>query len=146
MKLKIKKLIEDVSLPIYAREGDAGMDLEATSMSNNGHYIEYGTGLALEIPEGYAGFLFPRSSISNTGHQLLNSVGVIDSGYRGEVKIRLSYTTFNTYKVGDKVAQLIILKLPFVDIEEVDELDVSERNEGGFGSTDQSPIRVWRRK
>ncbi len=146
MKLKIKKLTEDVSLPIYAREGDAGMDLAATSIRNNGHYIEYGTGLAVEIAEGYAGFLFPRSSISNTGHQLLNSVGVIDSGYRGEIKIRLSYTTLNTYKVGDKIAQLIILKLPFVDIEEVDELDISERNEGGFGSTDQLPARVWRRK
>ena len=145
MKLKIKKLEEKAPLPSYARDGDAGMDLVAMSMKNAGHYIEYGTSLALEIPEGYAGFLFPRSSISNTGHQLLNSVGVIDSGYRGEVKVRLSWTTLNTYKVGDKIAQLVILKLPSVDIEEVDELDVSERNEGGFGSTDHLPARVWRK-
>jgi len=145
MKLKIKKLSEDAVCPFYAKYGDAGLDLVATSKQNNGHYVEYGTSLAVEIPEGYAGFLFPRSSISNTGHMLVNSVGIIDSGYRGEIKARFSWTKNNSYKVGDKVAQLVILKLPSVDIEEVAELDASERDEGGFGSTtDEMPRRVWR--
>ena len=89
MILKIKKLVEAAKVPSYAQEGDAGADLTAVSMKNCTDYIEYGTGLAIAIDEGYVGLLFPRSSISNTGHRLLNSVGVIDSGYRGEVKVLL---------------------------------------------------------
>jgi len=135
MILKIKKLREDAVIPSYAKHADAGLDLVATSKRNNGHYIEYGTSLALEIPEGYAGFLFPRSSISSTGHQLLNSVGVIDSGYRGEVKLRMSWTNQNSYKVGDKIAQLVVVELPKVMIQEVNSLKTSERGGGGFGSS-----------
>jgi dUTP pyrophosphatase len=145
MILRVKKLSDEAELPFHAQQGDAGMDLLATSMKKCEHYLEYGTDLAVEIEEGYVGLLFPRSSISNTGHRLLNSVGVIDSGYRGEIKVRLSWTPLNAYKVGDKIAQLVILKLPSVDIEEVAELDASERNEGGFGSTDQLSGRVWRK-
>jgi len=135
MKLKIKKLSDRAVAPKFARGGDAGMDLIATSLKQRANYLEYGTDLAMQIEKGYAGLIFPRSSISQTGHRLLNSVGVIDSGYRGEIKVRMSWTTDNTYQIGDKVAQLIITKLPRVNIIEVDKLDLSDRGAGGFGST-----------
>ena len=145
MILKIKKLSEEAVIPFYAKHGDAGLDLIATSMKNCPEFVEYGTDLAFEIEEGNVGLLFPRSSISKTGHRLLNSVGVIDSGYRGEVKVRMSWTNQNPYKVGDKIAQLVVVELPQVVIEEVNELDSSDRGEGGFGSTDYDlPRRVWK--
>jgi dUTP pyrophosphatase len=135
MLLKIKKLHKDAEIPSKAKLGDAAMDLKAVSMIKRADYIEYGTGLALEIERGNVALIFPRSSISNTGHRLLNSVGVIDSGYRGEIKIRMSWTDRNAYKLGDRVAQLMVLELPRVLVEEVDELPPSERGDGGFGST-----------
>jgi dUTP pyrophosphatase len=80
MLVNIKKLVPEAVIPTYAKEGDAGMDLVATSVDHsNEHYIEYGTGLAVEIPEGYMGCIFPRSSNSKKDLQLCNSVGVIDS-------------------------------------------------------------------
>ena len=137
IKLKIKKLNDRAKIPNYAKKGDAGIDLVATTTMSNGCFIEYGTDLAMEIPEGYVGYIFPRSSISKTDHYLRNSVGVIDSGYRGEIKIRMSVPALGSknYKNGDKIAQLIIMKLPWVDIEEVEELSETDRGEGGFGST-----------
>jgi len=137
IKLKIKKINDRAKIPNYAKKGDAGIDLVATTTMSNGYFIEYGTDLAMEIPEGYAGYIFPRSSISKTDHYLRNSVGVIDSGYRGEIKIRMSVPALGSkkYKNGDKIAQLIIMKLPWVDIEEVNELSETDRGEGGFGST-----------
>lgn len=137
IKLKIKKLNDRAKIPNYAKKGDAGIDLVATTTMSNGYFIEYGTDLAMEIPEGYVGYIFPRSSISKTDHYLRNSVGVIDSGYRGEIKIRMSVPALGSknYKNGDKIAQLIIMKLPWVDIEEVDELSETDREKGGFGST-----------
>ena len=137
IKLKIKKLKDRAKIPNYAKKGDAGIDLIATTTVSNGYFIEYGTDLAMEIPEGHVGYIFPRSSISKTDHYLRNSVGVIDSGYRGEIKIRMSIPELGRkqYKNGDKKAQLIIMKLPWVDIEEVDELSETDRGEGGFGST-----------
>jgi dUTP pyrophosphatase len=137
IKLKFKKLDSRATAPHYAKKGDAGIDLIATTTMSNGYFVEFGTDLALEIPEGYVGYIFPRSSISNTDHYLRNSVGVIDSGYRGEIKVRMSIPDLGAknYKNGDKIAQLIIMKLPWVDIEEVDELSETDRGEGGFGST-----------
>ena len=137
IKLKIKKLDDRASIPSYAKEGDAGIDLVATKTMSNGYFVEYGTDLAIELPKGYVGYIFPRSSISNTDHYLRNSVGVIDSGYRGEIKVRMSIPALGAknYKNGDKIAQLIIMKLPWVDIEEVDELSETDRGEGAFGST-----------
>lgn len=136
MILKFKKLSEEAVIPFKARQGDAGFDLVATSRKSCANFIEYGTDLALEIEEGHVGLLFPRSSISKTGHRLMNSVGVIDSGYRGEVKVRMSYSySESAYKVGDKIAQLIIMELPKVILEEVEELSESERGQGGFGSS-----------
>lgn len=93
MKVKIKKLCESAVIPTYAKPGDAGMDLTATSRIFDKYgNVEYGTGLAMEIPEGYVGLLFPRSSICKKDLSLSNSVGVIDSGYRGEIKFKFKPT------------------------------------------------------
>lgn len=137
IKIKFKKLDIKALIPFYAKNGDAGMDLVATTMVGDGRFIEYGTDLAVEIPRGYVGYIFPRSSISKTDHYLRNSVGVVDSGYRGEIKVRMSVPALGAvrYSVGDKIAQLIIMKLPWIDIEEVYELSETDRGEGGFGST-----------
>lgn len=138
IELKIKKLHPDAVIPCYAKAGDAGMDLVAVSeeWNNNNTMVTYDTGLSVEIPEGYVGLLFPRSSVSKTTLNLANSVGVIDSGYRGSLMLKFRYLEEgDVYEVGDRVAQLVIMKLPFVQIIEVDELSSSERGEGGFGST-----------
>jgi dUTP pyrophosphatase len=139
MKVKIKKLHPNAVKPKYAKESDAGMDLVATSIIENTSFqITYGIGLAIEIPDGMVGLIFPRSSIRNTELMLSNSVGVIDAGYRGELQ-----ATFNklngldsvSYKVGDRIAQIIIVPHPIIQIVEVDELSESSRGIGGFGST-----------
>jgi dUTP pyrophosphatase len=142
MKVRIKKLNENAVIPTYAKEGDAGMDLVATSViSETPTQITYGLGVALEIPEGFVGLVFPRSSIRKTRLQLSNSVGVIDSGYRGELqatfnKIRTTIENQkNDYKVGDRVAQIMIIPHPPIEFDAVDELSDTERGEGGFGST-----------
>ena len=101
MEVKIKKLCDSAVIPSYAKPGDAGMDLVATSRIFDKYgNVEYGTGLAMEIPEGYVGLIFARSSIFKQDLSLSNAVGVIDSGYRGEVKFKfkptLSYMDFGT--------------------------------------------------
>ena len=139
MQVKIKKLSPDAVIPKYAKDGDAGLDLVATSkLSNTSFQVSYGTGLAMEIPKGFVGLVFPRSSIRNTELQLSNSVGVIDSGYRGELQATFRKThgdSSETYNVGDKIFQMVIIPHPIVELIEVDELSDSERGEGGFGST-----------
>lgn len=139
MKVKIKKLHPNAVVPSYSKEGDAGLDLTATvQYSNTSFQATYGTGLAIEIPKGFVGLVFPRSSIRNTELSLSNSVGILDSGYRGEVQ-----ATFNkangldsyTYRVGDRIAQLLILPYPPIEFEEVQDLSTTDRAEGGFGST-----------
>lgn len=139
MFIKIKKLDPNAIIPSYAKIGDAGMDLTAISINQDpdGFFTEYGTGLAIEIPEGHAGFIFPRSSASKTSQIQANCVGVIDSGYRGELKIRLKNLggPEKLYVVGDRVAQIIILSVPQIMFEETDQLSDSDRGTGGFGST-----------
>lgn len=143
MELKIKRLTEDAILPIRAHKGDAGIDLTCTTITQEINEcgqlsIIYHTGLAMEIPEGYVGLLFPRSSISNKSLMLTNSVGVIDSGYRGEVMAKMRSTTDVVpaiYKPGEKFAQLVLVPIPEYTIAEVAELSETERGEGGFGST-----------
>ncbi len=88
MKVNIKKLNENAVIPQYAKPGDAGMDITATSINVTDNYIEYGTGLAFEVPEGYVMLIFPRSSVSKYDLSLANAVGVLDSSYRGELKLR----------------------------------------------------------
>lgn len=141
MKIKFKKLHPRARNPERAHEDDAGFDLFACSTDwslheASGLYTEYGTGIAIEIPKGYVGFLLPRSSVSKTRHMLKNSVGVIDSGYRGEIKFRYSPDTTRTaYMAGDKIGQIVFIRLPKIEIEEVDDLSPSNRGTGGFGST-----------
>jgi dUTP pyrophosphatase len=152
MRVKIKKLNSLAQIPSYAKAGDAGMDLVATEiLKDTPEQISYGTGIALEIPEGFVGLVFPRSSIRKTGLQLSNSVGVIDSGYRGEIQAtfnkvfggdrfydetKLTEITSNDfYKVGDRIAQIMIIPHPTIEFEEANELSDTERGEGGFGST-----------
>ena len=139
MKVKIKKLHPNAVKPKYAKESDAGMDLVATEIiSNTTFQVTYGIGLAIEIPDGMVGLIFPRSSIRNTELILSNSVGVIDAGYRGELQAtfnKLSGFESVAYKVGDRIAQIIIVPHPIIQIVEVDELSESSRGIGGFGST-----------
>jgi dUTP pyrophosphatase len=138
MQVKIKRLKSNAVIPTYAKEGDAGMDLVATEIiKDTPEQITYGTGIAMEIRDGFVGLVFPRSSIRKTGLQLSNSVGVIDSGYRGELQATFNkvFGGDNFYKVGDRIAQIIIIPYPQIEFEEVEELSDSERGEGGFGST-----------
>ena len=140
MKLKIKRLSENAVIPKYAKPGDAALDITATAVNATFQYVEYRTGLACEIPEGHVGLLFPRSSVTNTTMMLKNSVGVIDSGYRGELTFRFYDTsqhsiTSSRYKVGDRIGQLIVIPIPNMEIEEVTELSSTERGEGGYGSS-----------
>ncbi len=139
MQVKIKKLNPNAVIPTYAKNGDAGMDLVATQiLSNTTFDVSYGTGIALEIPEGFVGLVFPRSSIRKYELALSNSVGVIDSGYRGEIQATFKKTNgldSLAYKVGDRIAQIMIIPYPPIEFEEVNELNNTERGEGGFGST-----------
>ena len=143
LKVRFKKIYPVAPTPTYATKGDAGLDLTACWISNivGESFIEYGTGIAVEIPEGYVGLIFPRSSVSKKENfYLKNSVGVIDSGYRGEIKLRfhkqkMEVSPAERYEVGDKIGQLIIISYPTIYFEEVEELSSTDRNEGGFGST-----------
>lgn len=144
MIVKIKKLSELAVIPAYGKPGDAGMDLTATSLTIDefGNY-EYGTDLAVKIPDGHVGLIFPRSSICKVTQSLTNSVGVIDSQYIGEIKFKFKPTmkvpiekkSKSMYEVGERIGQLIIMPYPKIEFEEVDELPTTERGEGGFGST-----------
>ena len=164
MKVKVQKLSDNAVIPYYATDGSAGMDLTATSkwIDDDGNTC-YGVGLAFEIPKGYVGLLFPRSSNAKKDLLLSNSVGVLDSDYRGEVTFKFK-TTFsvanpisffwqryiqhkeivnldctplhgNEYKVGDRVGQIIIIKHPTIEFVESEELSETTRGKGGYGST-----------
>jgi dUTP pyrophosphatase len=140
MLVRIKKLSSEAVIPTYAKDGDAGMDLVATSIKFDGTQITYGTGLSMEIPKGFVGLVFPRSSIRKTDLSLSNSVGVIDSGYRGEIQATFNQKALSKngsllYGVGDRIMQIIIIPYPPIEFEEVNELNNTERGEGGFGST-----------
>ena len=104
--------------------------------------VVYGTGLAMEIPEGYVGLVFPRSSVAKKDLVLSNCVGVIDSGYRGEVMAKfklldplITHDEYHWYDIGDRIAQIVIMRLPEVEMVESEDLSESERGEGGYGST-----------
>ena len=138
MNIKIKKLHPNAEMPQRANPTDAGADLVASSLEfKKDGRIVYGTGLAFEIPKGYVGILAPRSSCSKMDIQMPNSIGVIDSDYRGEVKVIFRATMSNpiTYNIGDRVAQLLIVPIELATFTEVGELSDTERGCGGFGST-----------
>lgn len=140
MKVNVKKLDDNAVIPQYATDGSAGMDVTAISMSVTDKYIEYDTGLAFEIPEGYVMLVFPRSSISKYDLVLANSVPVIDSDYRGTVKLRFKSTGIGlgkVYAVGDRIGQVMIVPYPKIEFNETEELSETKRGSGGFGSTNK---------
>ncbi len=141
MRMEIKRLDPGLPLPRYAHQGDAGLDLYATTeVTLQPHQRELiPTGIAVAIPEGYAGFVQPRSGLAiRHGLSLVNTPGLIDSHYRGEIKViavNLDASAPITISRGDKVAQLVVQPVATVELAEVDLLDSTERGEGGFGST-----------
>lgn len=142
--VKIKKLVDNAVIPSYAHPGDAGMDITCTSIEydDKNDCIMYHTGLAFEVPKGYVMLIFPRSSNRKTNFYLSNSVGVLDSGYRGELMMaykRRDKEPYNIkevpYQPGERIGQIMILPYPLIRFIEVDELSETERGTGGFGST-----------
>ena len=141
MKLLIRRLDPDLPLPAYALTGDAGMDLVAAEdvTLKPGERAAIPTGIAVAIPEGYAGFVQARSGRSlKEGLGVANAPGLIDSGYRGEIKviaINLNLAELIDVRRGEKIAQIVFQKIERAEVEIVDELPTSERGEEGFGST-----------
>ena len=163
MEIRFKKLNPEAKTPYKAIDIDAGFDLYCTSIEETPDYIQYNTGIAVEIPEGYVGLVFPRSSVTKYDLMLKNSTGIIDASYRGEIMCRFAKVvnesikkyklkTFSDsdqygidlgsvkrelkeYYIGDRVAQIVFLKLPKITLIEAQELSDTERGEGGFGHT-----------
>lgn len=149
LNVNLKRLHPSAVIPSYASPGDAGLDLVATET----HTIEVGkttlvgTGIAIELPEGYAAFVVPRSGLAaKSAITVVNAPGLIDSGYRGEIKVILTKLNkqgdlgHHRIDPGDRIAQLVILPYPTIAFTEVDELGATDRGEGGFGSTGISAI------
>ncbi len=147
MNIKIKKLNPQAKLPTQGSLGAAGYDLYSLEdVDMSAYYLEdkahlLKTGLAMSIPDGYVGLIFPRSGLHKRHLTLANCVGVIDSDYRGEVKVPLKCTdnmdTNQFVVTGDRVAQILFVKRENAEFEEVDNLDITLRDEGGFGSSGQ---------
>lgn len=141
IKLPIKRLDPSVELPTYAYEGDAGLDLRSNEDVTLAPFERrlVGTGLVIAIPEGYAGFVQPRSGLAlREGLSMANTPGLIDAHYRGELKvcaINLDPEKSIHIDRGERIAQLVIQQVPVVRLEEVDELDATDRGVGGFGSS-----------
>ena len=141
IELPITRLREDAVVPERAYAGDAGLDLAACehAILGPGERATVGTGLAVAIPDGHAGFVQPRSGLAaRHGISVVNSPGLIDSGYRGELRVVLLNTDRTepfTVEPGMRIAQLVVLRLPELELVEVDELPDSERGADGFGSS-----------
>ena len=151
VKVKVKKLHPDAVIPTYAKPGDAGVDLVATSRTYEDGNVVYGTGLAVEIAPGNVGLLFPRSSLSKYDLSLCNHVGILDSSYRGEIMLKFTANgkaavkltesqlrnyrnlDLKEYEIGDRIGQLIVIPYPVINFQEVEELSTTERGQGGFG-------------
>jgi dUTP pyrophosphatase len=141
MDLRVKRLNDDAQLPQRAHEGDAGLDLFACEAAHlgPGERWSLGTGIAIEVPDGHAGLVLPRSGLAREhGIALVNSPGLIDAGYRGEVRVLLLNTdpaeTFRI-EVGDRIAQLVIAPVGTVEVVAADALTETARGDGGFGSS-----------
>ena len=138
---KFKKLHKDAVTPTYSKKGDGCVDLHCVSyvLNEQTNQVTYSTGISLEIPSGYVGLVFPRSSIRRTVLELSNSVGVIDSGYRGEIMATFNINTGTNqstiYENGERICQLMILPYPKIKFTEVTNLSETDRGDGGFGST-----------
>ncbi len=163
MEVKFKKLVPEAKTPFKAIDVDAGFDLFAVSKEETPDFIEYLTGIAVEIPEGYVGLVFPRSSVTKYDLMLKNCVGVIDASYRGEIRCRFArvpstefkdlllwdndtmnkisshveivWSEQKQYEIGERIAQIVFLKLPKITLVEAEELSDTQRGTGGFGHT-----------
>lgn len=160
MEIRYKKLVPEAQTPFKKIEVDAGFDLFCTSIEETPDYIQYNTGIAVEIPEGYVGLVFPRSSVTKYDLMLKNSVGVIDASYRGEIMCRFHETKEhldyvqsdrfndgtvrhlhqprlkrNVYNIGERVVQIVFIEIPKITLIEAQELSDTERGTGGFGHT-----------
>ena len=141
MYIEFRKLNDKAITPTKAHSTDAGFDLVCTSIMEGGfdsETITYGTGIAVNIPEGYVGFLCSRSSVYKKGLMQNNAVGIIDAGYTGELifKFRKMQPYSHRYELGDKIGQLVVVPLPYVELQEVTEFsEKTERGGCGFGSS-----------
>lgn len=141
IKMPVKILDAGIPAPCYAKPGDAGLDLRSAidAIVEPGQRLLIPTGVAVAIPEGYAGFVQPRSGLAlKNGITIVNTPGLIDSGYRGELGIILLNTDSNepfVVRRGDRIAQLVIQAVPVVELVEVEELDTTDRGGTGFGSS-----------
>ena len=148
--IRVKKLHEDAVLPAQATSGDAGFDLVAINdgIIEADGFIQYKTGISIEVPHGYHTEIFPRSSISKYDLALANSIGLVDNGYRGEILVRFKHamrcngtstcesaSPQKRYKKGDRIAQLVLRKTQFASFVWAEELSETDRGDKGFGST-----------
>lgn len=137
----VKRLDATLEMPAYAYVGDAGLDLRAAEAATLKPFERklVSCGIALAIPQGYAGFVLPRSGLAaKHGISIVNAPGLIDSNYRGEIKaILVNLDAHDDFEIahGDRIAQLVIMEVPPVQLQEVDELSETERGTGGFGSS-----------
>ena len=139
MRLRVSMTEGSGYVPEYAHDGDAGLDLRSTEdrLIPPGRSMLIGTGLRCEIPDGCVGLVFPRSGLGSRGVTIRNAVGVVDSGYRGEVMCALWNTMENAFHVhrGDRICQMVVVPYMACDLEVADELSDSERGSDGHGST-----------
>jgi len=141
VRIPVKRLDKALDMPAYAYVGDAGLDLRAAEDAVLAPFERklVSCGIAIAIPQGYAGFVLPRSGLAaKHGISIVNAPGLIDSNYRGEIKaILVNLDAHNEFEIahGDRIAQLVILETPVVELEEADELSETERGAGGFGSS-----------
>lgn len=141
VKLKVKRLTYTAKIPTYAHDGDACFDIYSDGLLLiSGQTQVHETGLKFEIPKGYAMMIYSRSGMGfKDNTRLANCVGVIDSGYVGEVMVKLTRDDGCThsleYKRGDRIAQAMLIPVPVVEFEEVDDVEDTERGDGGFGSS-----------
>jgi dUTP pyrophosphatase len=141
VELRVAKLKDEALAPTRAHDGDAGLDLYACEAAHlgPGERWSVGTGVAVEIPEGHAGLVLPRSGLARDhGIALVNSPGLIDAGYRGEIRVLLLNTDpAETFRIepGERIAQLVIAPIALADPVQVDSLAESARGDGGFGSS-----------
>jgi dUTP pyrophosphatase len=141
MTLRVRRVDDRAQLPTRAYPGDAGLDLHALEdgVLRPGERASVRTGIAVEVPEGQAGLVLPRSGLAaRQGIAIVNAPGLIDSGYRGEIRVLLLNTDHEApfaFSSGERIAQLVLVRVEAPDVIEVDELATSERGAGGFGSS-----------
>ena len=144
IKVPVKRLDESLDMPAYAYVGDAGLDLRAAEPAVLAPFERklVSCGISMAIPQGYAGFVLPRSGLAaKHGISIVNAPGLIDSNYRGVIKailVNLDPKSTFTIEHGDRIAQLVIMAVPAVELDEVSELDETVRGTGGFGSSGTS--------